>query len=204
MNVLVIAPHADDEVLGVGGTIHKYKEAGHNLYLIICSKREHDEDYTKAYVNFKQVIHIELPDEHLYKFKVELIKNIETHYNNIKPDIVFIPNKDDFNTDHQTVYEICNVICRRFQGHDPKKVLMYEVPSSTTQSFDNNFKCNYYEKLSLDNLENKIKIFHIYKKEVREVPNPRSAGGLNVYALFRGMECNAMYAEGFNLIYQKS
>jgi len=204
MNVLVIAPHADDEVLGVGGTVHKYKEAGHKIYLVVCSKRAHDIDYSHAHGNFEKVLNIELPDEHLYKFKNELIKNIEVFYNDIKPDVVFIPNKDDFNMDHKTVYEVCEVLCRRFQQHQPRKVLMYEIPSSTTQSFNNNFHCNYYETLSEDNLNNKIGIFYQYKSEIRNEPNPRNSKGIMAYALFRGMECNNGLAEGFKLIYQKS
>ena len=31
MRVLVFAPHNDDEVLGVGGTIAKYAQAGHEV-----------------------------------------------------------------------------------------------------------------------------------------------------------------------------
>ena len=32
MRVLVFAPHNDDEVLGVGGTIAKYAKQGHDVY----------------------------------------------------------------------------------------------------------------------------------------------------------------------------
>ena len=33
MKVLVFAPHNDDEVLGVGGTIAKYVRDGHEVYI---------------------------------------------------------------------------------------------------------------------------------------------------------------------------
>ena len=36
--ILIIAPHADDEVLGVGGTTQKLIREGHDVYLIICKR----------------------------------------------------------------------------------------------------------------------------------------------------------------------
>lgn len=206
MSTLIIAPHADDELLGVGGTAHKYIDAGDEVHVIICGVRKNDDDtqIAKATNWFTSVHILPFEDESYNIVKNKLLKNIENIYNNLKPNIVFIPNKDDFNMDHKAVYEICEVVLRRYQEHSPDKILIYEIPSSTTQSFNNNFKCNYYEKLTLTNLNYKIKRFCEYKNEVREFPNPRSYTGIKTYAMFRGMECNTPYAEGFNLIYQKS
>ncbi|WP_058369821.1 PIG-L deacetylase family protein [Psychrobacter sp. ENNN9_III] len=36
-NVLVVAPHADDEVLGCGGTIAKHVRHGDNVYVAIMT-----------------------------------------------------------------------------------------------------------------------------------------------------------------------
>ena len=38
MKVLVIAPHPDDEILGVGGTMAKYIDEGHDVYVCIVTK----------------------------------------------------------------------------------------------------------------------------------------------------------------------
>ena len=202
--VLIIAPHGDDEVLGVGGTAHKFKKLGYEIYLIVCSKRTTDKDYSNAYGNYTKVGILSFEDEKLHENKWKLIKHLENLYNQINPDIVFIPNKDDFNMDHKTVHEVCEILVRRYQDNPPEQILMYEIPSSTTQSFENNFKCNYYMSLSEENLNNKVQTFLVYDNEVRDYPNPRSKDGIVTYALFRGMECNSWYAEGFYLIYQKS
>ncbi|HIB69270.1 MAG TPA: hypothetical protein EYO33_30350, partial [Phycisphaerales bacterium] len=37
MKVLVIAPHADDETLGVGGTIRKHAEAGDQVVVAVMT-----------------------------------------------------------------------------------------------------------------------------------------------------------------------
>tara|TARA_R110002153_G_scaffold13431_2_gene49975 strand:+ start:7415 stop:8035 length:621 start_codon:yes stop_codon:yes gene_type:complete len=203
---LIIAPHADDELLGVGGSAHKYINAGDEVHVIICGVRKNDDDtqIEKATKDFTSVHILPFEDESYNIIKNKLLKNLENIYKTITPDIVFIPNRDDFNMDHKAVHEVCEVVLRRYQEHAPSKILMYEIPSSTTQSFNNNFKCNYYEELSLPNINSKIQRFHEYKNEVRKFPNPRSKDGIKTYAMFRGMECNTKYAEGFNLIYQKS
>ena len=36
-NVLVIAPHPDDEILGLGGTIKKLSDQGHKITILLVS-----------------------------------------------------------------------------------------------------------------------------------------------------------------------
>ncbi len=38
MNVLVIAPHPDDEVLGLGGTLHRLAARGHDIVVAVVTK----------------------------------------------------------------------------------------------------------------------------------------------------------------------
>jgi N-acetylglucosamine malate deacetylase 1 len=206
--VLVIAPHADDEVLGVGGTIQKYIEKGYIVNVVICCKRKIDNntDHINCLkiLKVENMFHLEMKDEKLNENKNELLKKLENLYKHIKPNIIYIPNKNDLNQDHKTVFDVCDVVLRRYQPHQPNQIFCYEIPSSTTQSFENNFKINWYESLTEKQIKNKIKAFKQYKNEIRKCPNPRNEEGILTYAKFRGMECNSLYAEGFNLIYQKS
>tara|TARA_R110000868_G_scaffold344312_4_gene605305 strand:+ start:588 stop:1199 length:612 start_codon:yes stop_codon:yes gene_type:complete len=202
MKYLIIAPHADDELLGCGGTVNKLLRSGEEVYLLVCSTRHNDlAKYKDVFSLFTDYYELPFEDEKLHRYN--LLKAIEPIYNNIKPDTIFIPNKDDFNLDHQEVYEACQVVLRRFQTHQPREILMYEVPSSTTQSFKNNFKCNYYIELNDADIKFKVNNFMKYINEIRDYPNPRNEEGILTYAKFRGMECNAKFAEGFNLIYKK-
>ena len=36
-NILILAPHADDEILGCGGAISKYKNLGYYLNVLILT-----------------------------------------------------------------------------------------------------------------------------------------------------------------------
>jgi LmbE family N-acetylglucosaminyl deacetylase len=205
--VLVIAPHADDEVLGVGGTIQKYIEKKYEVNVIICCKRKVDNniDYINCLniLKVKKIFHLNMKDEILNEYKNELLKKLEDLYCKIKPNIIYIPNKNDLNQDHKTVFDVCDVVLRRYQPNPPEMIFSYEIPSSTTQSFKNNFKINWYESISKKQLNKKIKAFYQYKNEIRKYPNPRNDKGIKTYAKFRGMECNSKYSEAFNLIYSK-
>jgi N-acetylglucosamine malate deacetylase 1 len=206
MKHLIIAPHADDEVLGVGGTTDKFLNHGDEVYLVICGLRDYDStDHIKAATSkYTTLYQLPFEDELYYSSFDKILKSIESVYCSIEPDSIFIPNRDDFNRDHRCVYEICEIVCRRYQQHSTDRVLMYEIPSSTTQSFNNNFKCNYYESLDEQNVKRKIETFLRYENEIREYPHPRSSLGIETYARFRGMESGEQYAEGFCLLYSKS
>ena len=47
MNVLVIAPHMDDEVLGMGATIAKHVHSGHEVYVCFVAHRVYNRKYDK-------------------------------------------------------------------------------------------------------------------------------------------------------------
>ena len=61
-NILVIAPHPDDETLGMGGTIAKLLSEGHNVHILIVSGHLpplYDiEDYKKTISEAKKAFNI--------------------------------------------------------------------------------------------------------------------------------------------------
>lgn len=210
-DVLIVAPHADDEILGVGGTIQKHLDINQDVHVIIVCDRQHHiakqreqsiEAITHLGVAAKNITHLGLPDEKLDSIGSQpVIKLIEEKYLKILPSVVYYCHKDDVNTDHYMVNKACNVVTRPLQQHAPRKVLLYEVPSSTNQSFNKNFKPNSYSVLTNEQLENKIQSMYCYTHEIRDNPNPRNKRGLRVYAKFRGMECNHEFAEAFECLY---
>lgn len=204
MQVLIIAPHADDEVLGTGGVIQWHKERGDSVHVAVVANRvlghKLDQNYVtqtkerarkvKELLGIDEYFFCDLVDEHLDESLIKVIVAIEEVVNNVKPDIVYIANEDDNNQDHRVVYQACRVACRNMD-----KVLAYEVPSSTIH-----FKPNLYVELKDEFLDKKIRATACYESEMREYPNPRSPQGLKIFAQMRGMECNRKLAEAFILI----
>tara|TARA_Y100000361_G_scaffold9552_3_gene7703 strand:- start:4159 stop:4803 length:645 start_codon:yes stop_codon:yes gene_type:complete len=208
--VLVVAPHADDEVLGCGGIIQRHISVGDQVdVLIVCDrlnkkKQQRKEAYRcKKILKYNNLFFSGLKDEFLDQNVRKIIKSIEKIYLKNKPNIIYTCNGDDVNIDHQAVHNASMVAFRALQGYSPSKIFLYEIPSSTGQGHKSQFQPNYYCELGKDVLNSKIKAFECYSEEIREEPNPRNSSGLKNFALFRGMQCNSKYAEAFNLIYEK-
>ena len=53
MNVLIIAPHPDDEVLGCGGTIAKYSQRGDHITVCYATKA-YTPDWSEEYLIKKE------------------------------------------------------------------------------------------------------------------------------------------------------
>ena len=72
--ILIIAPHPDDEILGLGGAIKKFSDSGHDVAILLVSGHlpplykkevfiEHKEQALKAHkiVGVKESIFLEIP-----------------------------------------------------------------------------------------------------------------------------------------------
>ena len=187
---LIIAPHADDEILGCGGYISKNADR-EDINVIVVSHREEVRSD-----NIRDI------DERLdIVSSSDLTKQIERLYIKLQPQKVFIPFDGDINSDHAAVHKSCLIAFRKIQQIQPTELLIYEVPSSTTQGIKS-FFANTYSVLNREDVQNKWDMLSIYKSEVREYPNPRSKIGLETYARFRGMECNREFAEAYISLYK--
>jgi len=214
--VLIIAAHPDDEVMGAGGTIVKHVRQSDEVYLCIITKayspdwsheiiKEKRKEATTAseILGIKKTYFCDLPTVMLDTIpQKELIKHISDVVNDIQPDIVYTTHKGDLNNDHRLVFEATMVAVRPTSKRSIKRVLSYELPSSTEWAppfIERAFIPNVYVNIS-DTLETKIKAMSVYKTELKEHPHPRSLEAIVVYARRRGMEIQAEAAEAFMLI----
>lgn len=205
-NILIVAPHADDEILGCGGIISKYSNS--TIHVIVVANRYHTDienrnDYARLEKKFNiKYYNLNYIDEHLDTVSIsKLIKKLEERYLAILPDIVLIPFDGDINNDHKVVHNACTIAFRKIQSNQPRELLCYEIPSSTTQGTKPFFP-NTYIQLSIEDVSNKWNMLSYYNSEIRDYPNPRSELGLVTYARFRGMECNSEYAEAYISLYK--
>jgi LmbE family N-acetylglucosaminyl deacetylase len=203
--ILIIAPHADDEVLGCGGVISKNQQVEKSV-IVVSNRLTEKEDkascnkISKRY-NLKYYF-LNYKDEYIDMIPIsELIKKIEEIYLELLPSTVYIPFFGDINNDHTLVHRACTIAFRKIQKHQPIEVLCYEVPSSTNQGIMP-FTPNIYVTLSRKNVADKWKMLSYFTNELREYPNPRSKQGIDTYTRFRGMECNKLFAESFMCLYK--
>ena len=201
--MLVIAPHADDEVLGCGGAIQHYRALGHPVSILIVSNRVLNHRPDPAYIaetkrsahaaasllGADQVFFGELPDEQLDAKLIDVIVPIERVVDSVKPHVVFVPSTEDTDQDHRAVAWACEVACR---GVDT--VFVYEVPGPSR-----GFQPNYYLDVSRY-LDRKLEAMNAYRGEWRPYPHPRSPEGLRIHAQARGLEAQLHAAEAYRLI----
>lgn len=210
--VLVIAPHADDEILGCGGTLASHLKNGDELYSCIVTmaytpdwsveqilQRQNEIDNVSKVIGFKKVYKLGLPTVKLdtipQKTLNDLIYNVTKQ---VEPDILYIPHKGDINKDHQLVFE-SSMIAVRPINKVPEKVLSYEVLSSTEWFNHEAFNPNVYVDIT-NTLEAKIKAIAEYKHGLMQPPHPRSIQGITTLASMRGFNIGVKYAEAFTLI----
>jgi len=210
MNILIISPHGDDEVLGCGGTIAKLSPENN---VTLCTITKPIEKYrSKEYIKnrkkeiidsskilgIKNIIQLNFPNSCIDMIPfADLCKTLMTIVRDSSPDIVFIPFHGDLHQDHSIICKASLVAMRPITSK-VKKIYCYEVPSET--EFSNiPFTPNTYIDIS-STLCKKQEAIGIYKSELRKYPHPRCQESLEYLSKKRGMESGLLNAEAFILI----
>ena len=214
--LLVIAPHADDEVLGCGGLITKVKEDGGKVYVLIFnvgSIEKHDnkkftelrKKETFDAMKFLGVDRYETvfdsPEDNRYldaKPLHTLISKIETDtkvsLTKIKPTIVAIPTIKSHYQDHLHVHKACIAALRPLSSPIADIVLSYEAPEHSRWSTSGVFEPNFYLDIS-KYLSKKIKSFYKYKSQVKSKGRDRDT--ITNHAEYRGKEVGRKFCEAY-------
>jgi LmbE family N-acetylglucosaminyl deacetylase len=222
MNVLVIAAHPDDEVLGCGGAIARMAQEGHSVYIAILgegmtsrySKREGADQelleslHTRSrqvamFLGAKDLFMFNLPDNRFDTVPLlDVVKVIETLIMQVEPHSVYTQHGGDLNIDHAIVYRATLAATRPMSGGPVKQVYAYEVPSSTEWSFAQFapvFQPNVFVDISAT-LDMKIQAMQMYESETRLFPHPRSPEALRAIAQRWGSVAGLQAAEAFSLV----
>ena len=215
--VLILSPHADDEILGCGGFISKYSKQNYliNVLVLTNANRGAPEIYSvkkidrirkeakiaNKFIGTKNLYFENLPALKLNNYPLYKITNVIDNYiSKIKPEIVLIPSSNDIHDDHKTIFKAAKVSMRSNKNSNLKKILSYEVLSETEwNENEKSFNPNYFVSLKKSDINNKVKAFMKYKSQVKKYPHPRSKEAILNLSKVRGSQAFMVYAEAFKV-----
>ena len=215
MNVLIFAPHRDDEVLGVGGTMLKKKANGDNITVCLvtaregevlpdCTQRIHEEMLqAHAFIGVDAYVGLPFGANKLESFsRLDFNGAFDDVIREVQPDEVYLPFWGDMQKDHQMTVDGAMVALRSKNSYAPKRIYAYETLSETginVPAVNNSFIPNVYEDIT-EFLDKKLEAISFYKSQIHEFPDLRSIEAIEALAKFRGATVNVKAAEAFMLI----
>lgn len=218
MNILVIAAHPDDEILGVGGAIARHVDEGDSVYVVILAwgvasryeaefiNRQRDNALQASKIlGVKETVFVGLggADKRFDELPfLDIIKPIEENIMKYKPDILYTHHRGDSNTDHQILFKATMSAARVISPYLVNKILCYETLSSTDQAppfLEYVFTPNVFINIE-KYLEKKLEAMKCYKFEIKEYPHPRSLESIEFQAKIWGHKASCKAAEAFMLV----
>lgn len=223
MQVLVVAAHPDDEVLGFGGTGAALARQGAEVTAAFLASgvraregRPDDEQLradtmaAQDLLGFREPIFGDFPNLRLNAVAhVELVKFVEEILVQTGATMVVTHHPADLNDDHLQVSRATLAAARLYQrkiGVEPLESLHFmEVLSSTDWAFPGDrlmFQPDTYADISVT-IRAKIQALAAYRGVMRPAPHPRSEEVLRGHAAYRGSQAGMEYAEAFQTAFRR-
>ena len=193
-NVLVVAPHPDDETLGCGGAILRHVAAGDAVHWCIVTAMHPDAGYSDeqiaaraqtiadvaAHYGFAGTHPLGHPTAQLDSLpRAGLVSDMAALVAEVAPARIYLPHPSDSHSDHRVVFETAAACTKWFRYPSIRDVLAYETLSETGFGIDPStdaFRPNTYIDIS-DQLEGKVAAIAHYASEFSDHPFPRSEAG---------------------------
>jgi LmbE family N-acetylglucosaminyl deacetylase len=218
--ILVIAPHADDEVLGAGGLMALASRAGAQVNVVFMAVDGLKHWGHEGVTNVDQrVAEIEaVADRVGFEWEIvykgrdlieqldtvsqrEMVNYFEDAYNRHRPDVLLLPDFHDFDQDHRATYRAAFAAARpipqSLNKFFPKNVLTYEIPKIIWS--DQAFRPTMYLDIS-EVIDVKLDGVRLYPTQLREPPHIRSIENVRALAYLRGSEIGVEYAEAYSVL----
>jgi len=214
--VLVIAPHPDDEVLGCGGIIKRLADSGIMVTVLVASKGKETLYSEERILNVRKqaleahrilgvrnTVFFDYPAPELDLVSIsELSSSISKLIIREKPDAVFLPHHGDIHHDHRAIFNAGLVASRPVNDCSVKFVFSYETLSESEWAPP--FGADVFIPQMFVNItkefSHKIDAMRCYTSQIRNFPNPRSEKSIEALANFRGSTVGIDYAEAFMVI----
>lgn len=195
---LIISPHHDDEILGCGGIMSKYRGDEFVIVEVTAPDDTRKAEATEAfalYPNIKEVVRLDFPDAATGKGMTQqdipvLAGKIAEQIKKFTPNVVYIPFHS-LHQDHQIVNHASLVALRNYNW----TILEYEYAESLSQF--GQMEANYFERLNKDDIEIKCQAMHRFNSQIK---SDRDTNSIQALATLRGYSAQWPFAEGFRLV----
>jgi len=204
--ILVVAPHADDETLGVGGTIARRAAEGHEVHVAVVTghgeephplwprsvwdtvrgeARRAMEVLGVHQLHFEEVPAAMVADQPVWRLNRTIGGLIEK----IQPDVLYAPFPFDLHKDHREIFHSLSVTWRSSSavGRKMRAVYCYEVQSETHWNapyLEAGFMPNVWVDVSA-HLDTKLRALACYESQIRPAPDARSVDAVRALAVSR-------------------
>ena len=219
-NILIIAPHADDEILGCGATMAKEIVAGNNVYVLICTNAHvgapelFSEELIKQIrseavaahkmLGVKETAFLDFPAPALDQYpRFKMTNEMSTIIRKFEVDTVYIPHRGDCHKDHAIVHDCAMVACRPLANCKVKRVYAYETLSET--EWGDPIAADFfvpvkYNIFTVEEFQKKLDAMSCFKSQLYPFPASRSLEAMEHLAGYRGCTVSAMRAEACEVL----
>lgn len=218
--VLIIAPHADDEVLGCGATMAKACANGDEVFVLICTnasvgapelfsaeliKKIRSEAITAhRLIGVKETFFLDFPAPALDQCpRYKMSNEISSIIKKIGADTVYIPHRGDCHKDHTIVHDCAMVACRPLANCSVKHVYAYETLSETEWGEPiaaDFFVPVKYNTFTNEEFQQKLDAMSCFKSQLYPFPASRSLEAIEALAKYRGCTVSAERSEAFEVL----
>lgn len=223
--IMVVASHPDDELLGLGATMHKLiKEQGVQTRVIILGegitsrsdardtelwketleKHHRNVETARQLIGYHSVQAYHFSDNRFDSHALlDIVKVVEHEKEQFRPDFIFTHHGGDLNIDHQMTFQSVMTAIRPMEDEQVKAVFTFETPSASEWQATcdpRHFMPNLYVEISEEDLQVKCDAMAAYEFESRTFPHPRSSEALKSLAKFRGYTVGKQLAEAFQMV----
>ncbi|TDS65011.1 PIG-L deacetylase family protein [Myroides indicus] len=213
--IIVVAPHADDEIIGCGATIAKHIQQGDEVMVVIATNAsigapelfsDIDVENTRGEaiqahksLGITKTLFLEFPAPALnafpeYKISLEL-SNI---FQSFCPTHLYLPHPGDIHQDHKAIYRAALVAARPQGNHKINNIYCYETLSETewTPMQERPFIPNHFVDVT-NVFYKKEEAMNCFKSQIKAFPHSRSLEAFEALAKFRGATIGVDRAEAF-------
>jgi len=198
---LIIAPHADDEVLGCGGMIAKY--ADECTVVVLSDKgdgRLAEHERARKVLGYKGSIIGPFRTGTLTDESRAVTSWLDRTVREHKPDILYLPTPDA-HQDHSATYE-SGIRSARFSYTNSAwfvpTVLLYNVPSYSIDLYTIPYPWSRYELLTKEQMDLKVAAIEEYESQNKGTFSPSCMA--RSHAAHIGSKCGDGYAEHYAVV----